>query len=232
MGHIPIFLDVGGKPCIVVGGGDTVERKVRALLEAGAAVTVVGSDVNKELAAMSERGIVVLLPRPYERGDLKGFALAYVATDDTELARRISLEARELGVPINVVDAPELCSFLAPSVIQRGDLQIAISTSGASPALARRLREELEPLFGPEYAELLAVLRAVRARLRTIEPDPERRARKLSALVRSPLREYLKGRDYEAVDAVLAEHVGMTISELGLPRLGSRQAANNRFDRR
>jgi precorrin-2 dehydrogenase len=232
MGYVPIFLDVGGTPCLVVGGGEHAERKVRALLDAGAAVTVIGADLNAGLTEMAARGTIHRFARRYQQGDLKGFALAYVATDDDDTGREVAAEGRELGIPVNVVDVPELCSFLAPSVIKRGDLQIAVSTSGASPALARRLREELEPLFGPEYARVLEILRAVRSRLRAIEPDAERRARKLSALVRSRLREYLKSGDYAALDALLHEHVGLALSDLESNRFGQVAAANERSGRR
>lgn len=215
MGYIPIFLDVSGKPCLVVGGGEVAERKVRGLLEAGAAVTLLSPELSAALAAIAERGLMRYLARPYRAGDLSGFTLVYAATDQPAVDRQVAAEAQELGIPINVADMPELCSFLAASVVRRGDLQIAISTGGSSPALAARLREELEAKFGPEYALLLEILRAVRTRLMASELDPGERARKLRTLVASRLRECLGRGDYAAADATVFEHLGMTLAELG-----------------
>jgi precorrin-2 dehydrogenase len=212
MGFIPIFLDVGGRPCLVVGGGEVAERKVRALLEAGAAVTVVSPQLTPALAAMARADAIRHQSRAFADGDVRGFALAYAATDDASVSRRIAAEARASGIPLNVADVPELCTFLAPSVVRRGDLRIAISTGGASPAFARRLREDLERQFGPEYALLLEILRVVRVRLQAAEPDPAARARKLAALAGSTLRECLARGDYSAADAVLAGQLGASIT--------------------
>lgn len=231
MGYIPIFVEVAGKPCIVVGGGEVAERKVKALLEAGAAVTVVSPALDGALAAMARRGTVRHLARSYQRGDLRGFVLVYAATDDGALNRRLAVEADELGTPINVADAPELCTFLSPSVIRRGDLQIAVSTSGASPAMARRIREQLELLFGAEYAPALEILRAVRDRLQAAEADPAARAQKLSALAASTrLLESLRQGDHGAANAALAEHLGpaMTLEALGLDLARSNPAPRRR----
>ncbi|MFZ0887138.1 MAG: bifunctional precorrin-2 dehydrogenase/sirohydrochlorin ferrochelatase [Candidatus Binataceae bacterium] len=231
MGYIPIFLEVGGKPCIVVGGGEVAQRKVRALLEARATVTVVSPALSAELAAMARRGTIRHLARSYQRGDLRGFVLAYAATDDGAVSRQLAVEADELGIPINVADVPELCTFVAPSVIRQGDLQIAVSTSGASPAMARRIREELEPMFGAEYALALEILRAARSWLQAAEPDPAARARKLSALAASRrLLECLRRGDYSSADAALAEHLGpaMTLEALGLDLARSSPAPRRR----
>src|SRR5580700_3127719 len=160
MGYIPIFLDVTGRECVVVGGGEVALRKVKALLEAGAHVTVVSPRVSPQLESLAARGLVKHVAREYECGDIRGCVLAYAATDDPKLHRELAAEARVLGIPINVVDVPELCTFIAPAVMKRGALQIAISTSGASPAFAARLRSELEDRFGTEYARTLEVLRA------------------------------------------------------------------------
>ncbi len=218
MGYIPVFFDVGGKPCLVVGGGEVAERKVRALLEAGADVTVVSPTLGEELAAIAHRGEIHHLARRWRRGEMAGFALVYAATDDALLHREIAAEAGELGVPINVADTPELCSFIAPAVIRRGDLQIAISTGGASPALAARIRRELEPRLGPEYARLLQVMRAARRRLMAAGTESGERARKLRALADSRLRECLAAGNDRAVDAILTEHLDATLANLGLAR--------------
>ena len=218
MGYIPIFLDVSGKPCLVVGGGEVAERKVRALLAAGAEVTIVSPGLGEGLSAIARRGEVRHLARRWKRGEMAGFALVYAATDDAALHREIATEAGELRIPINVADTPELCSFIAPAVIRRGELQIAISTGGASPALAARIRRELEPRLGPEYARLLEVMRAARRRLTAGGTESAERARKLRALADSQLRECLAAGDDRAADAILTAHLGATLANLGLKR--------------
>src|SRR6266852_5989655 len=163
MGYIPIFLDVTGRRCVVIGGGEVAARKVESLIAAGAHVTVVSPSVTAPaLAAAVERGMATHIARAYRRGDIAGCALAYAATDDRDLHRALADEARALGIPLNVVDVPDLCSFIAPAVVKRGALQIAISTGGAAPAFAARLRRQLQKQFGVEYGIALVVLRAAR----------------------------------------------------------------------
>lgn len=219
MGYTPVFVEMSGRPCLVVGGGQVAQRRVERLLEAGAAVTIISPGLTPWLTAQVRSGRLRHLQRPYAPGDLRGFSLVYAVTDDRELQGRISAEARDEGVLINVADAPELCSFIVPATVARGDLQIAISTGGASPALAGRLRSELEHRFGPEYAALAAILRAARSYLRSGQPDAKKRAERLSALAASELAEKLRLRDWAAADRILAEHLDGT----GLASLGFSQ---------
>ena len=179
----PIILRLAGRRVVVVGGGEIAERKIEGLLEAGARVTVVSPDVTRRIAAWAAAGAVALERRRYETGDLSDSALAYAATDDEAANRAVGEEAEAKGVWLNVVDRPARCGFFAPAVVRRGDLSIAISTNGASPALARRLRERLEQQLGPEYARALETLRAERRRLLREEPDPARRREALEALL-------------------------------------------------
>jgi precorrin-2 dehydrogenase/sirohydrochlorin ferrochelatase len=183
--------------------------------------------VTPALAKIAARREIRHLARDYRRGEMAGFALVYVATDDIALQRLLAAEAGELNIPINVADVPELCSFLVPSLIRRGDLQIAISTSGASPALAARLRKDLESRFGPEYGLLLEILRAARMRLMASDADPDERARKLRVLVASRLSECLARSDYSAADAILTEHLGFTLKQLGLVDAASSAGVKN-----
>ncbi len=162
MGYIPVFLDVTGRECVVVGGGEVAARKVASLLEAGAHVTVVSPRLSPPLQKIVASPFVTHIARGYRRGDIRGCILAYAATGDPKLHRELSAEARALGIPINVVDVPELCTFITPAVVKRGALQIAISTAGASPAFAARLRRSTRSQFGREYALTLEVLRAAR----------------------------------------------------------------------
>src|SRR5580700_2916446 len=172
MGYIPIFLDVTGRECVVVGGGEVAARKVESILEAGAHVTVVSPSLSPPMKAIVAQEQVTHIARDYQRGDIRGCVLVYAATDDPKLHRELAAEARTLGIPINIADEPALCSFIAPAVVKRGALQIAISTGGASPAFAARIRRELEDRFGAEYARTLDLMRAARRRLHAEEIAP------------------------------------------------------------
>ena len=220
MGYIPIFLDVTGRECVVVGGGEVAARKVESLLEAGARVTVVSPRLSPSMQTIVARGLVAHIARDYQRGDIVGCVLAYAATDDPKLHREIAAEARALGIPLNVVDVPELCTFIAPAIVKRGALQIAISTAGASPAFAARLRRELEDQFGPEYALTLEVLRAARRRLHADEIDPADRMRRLKDLANSALPDAIAVGDVAAIERILAAHLGdgVGLAALGLAR--------------
>lgn len=158
----PVVLDLEGRRCVVVGGGSIAEHKVRGLLEAGAAVTVVAQEATGGLRALAEQGALTLVPRAYRAGDLDGAFLAIAATDDTAVNAEVYGEARQRGVLLNAVDDSQHCDFAAPSVVRRGDLSISVSTAGKAPALARRLREVLSRQFGDEWGELVAVLASAR----------------------------------------------------------------------
>jgi precorrin-2 dehydrogenase/sirohydrochlorin ferrochelatase len=221
MGHLPIFLEVSGRRCVVVGGGEVAERKVAGLLEAGADVTVISPDLTAGLTAHARAGKIHHYPRAYRPGDIDGAMLVYAATDDAGLHQRLHDEARARGILINVADVPALCTFIAPAVMSRGELKIAVSTGGASPAMAARIVRKLEETFGSEYGLTLAVLRAARRHLRETESDMKERGRKLTALAASRIPEYLRKGDIERVDAILRRHLGAGTDALGLrERLG------------
>jgi len=220
MGYMPIFFDVTGRDCVVVGGGEVAARKVESLLEAGARVTVVSPRLSPPLEAIAARGLVTHIDRDYARGDLRGSVLVYAATDDPKLHRELVAEAGALGIPVNVADVPELCTFISPAVLKRGDLQIAISTGGASPAFAARLKRALEVQFGAEYALTLEVLRAARRRLHADEIDPADRTRRLKDLANSALPDAIAAGDVAAIERILAIHLGdgVSLAALGLER--------------
>jgi siroheme synthase-like protein len=213
MGYIPLFMSVSGKPCLVIGGGDLAEARVKALRAAGAVVTVIAEALTAELRAMVEAAAIEYRARPVASGDLAGFALVYYADTDDETGRRVAAEAHSVGVPINVMDRPDLCSLIMPAVVSRGSLQIAISTSGASPALARMIREELEATFGPEYELLLGILERARRRLREQQPDANRRVH-IARLLAIELRDAILHRDHAAADRVLSRFLGVAMADL------------------
>jgi len=214
--YYPASLDLRGKPCVVVGGGAIAERKVATLLAAGARITVVSPTLTATLAALAETHQIVHHGRPYRRGDLGGAWLAYAATGDDAVHADIAAEAAEARVFVNVVDRPRLCGFVVPAVVNRGTVSIAVSTGGASPALAKRLARELAGLVGSEWGVAARVLGALRGRLAT--RDAATRARIFSMLADTPLLAAIRGGDRTRVEALLSEHVGVatTLAELGL----------------
>jgi precorrin-2 dehydrogenase/sirohydrochlorin ferrochelatase len=219
MGYLPIFLNLEGRRCLVVGGGEVAERKVTALLDAGAQVRLVSPALTPVLRQLSASGSVEYLPRAWEPGDLSECVLAFAATDDRELHCAIAAEARALGVPLNVADEPDLCDFISPSVVRRGDLQIAISTSGASPALASRMRRDLEAMVGAEYETVTSIMRAVRLHLQAHERDPRERARILQAIARSEIASLVREEDWAGLDSLLRTHLRLGLDRLGIERI-------------
>jgi precorrin-2 dehydrogenase/sirohydrochlorin ferrochelatase len=177
----PMFLKLSNRPCLVVGAGAIAESKIASLLEADAQVRVVAPQVTPQVRAWAQSKAVEWHQRPFEPADLDGMFLVIAATSSTELHERIFEEATRRAVLCNIVDVPPLCDFYYPSVVQRGALQIAISTAGQSPALAQRLRKQLEDQFGPEYAEWLAQLGATRDKLHATDMDPDERKHLLHA---------------------------------------------------
>ena len=166
MAYFPIYLDMQQRPCLVVGGGAVAERKIASLLEAGANVTVVSPDITDNIARWWKQGAIHLQARRYRAGDTVGFRIVFAATDDAGLNDVVFRECRNSGVWINAADDPGRCDFILPSVLRRGELAIAISTGGESPALARTIREELEFYFTGEYDSLVKLASEVRSELR------------------------------------------------------------------
>ena len=171
--YYPILLDLKGKRCLVVGGGEVAARKARSLVEAGADVVVVAPEVHPRLKADPR---VERRERAWRDTDLHGVFLVVVATDDAVTNRAVARDAQDLGCLVNVVDCPALSNFIVPATLRRGEMSIAVSTGGASPALARRVREKLEREFGDEWGEFVAALAEVRALVAAKVPDPSRRA--------------------------------------------------------
>jgi precorrin-2 dehydrogenase/sirohydrochlorin ferrochelatase len=150
----PIFLDLSDRRCVVVGGGEVANRKARKLLQARARVVVVSPEVGAALESVA----VEVHRRPYREGDLEGAYLAFAATDSREVNAAVAREAKERGIPVNVADRPSEGDFALPSTLRRGKLQVAVSTGGASPTLARKIKDELEEVFGPEWAGIVEEL--------------------------------------------------------------------------
>ena len=164
--YYPAYLDITGRPAVVIGGGSVAQRKVEGLLKAGARVTVVSPEAAPGIQQWARAGAIIWSQRQYRAGDLQDAWLAIAATGSEPVNVTVAREAEERGVLLNVVDNPKLCTFIAPAVVEREGLTIAVSTGGKSPAMARRVKEELEQLLPPEYGLLLEVAGEVREALR------------------------------------------------------------------
>ncbi|MCB2228846.1 MAG: bifunctional precorrin-2 dehydrogenase/sirohydrochlorin ferrochelatase [Desulfarculaceae bacterium] len=218
MTYYPALLDLDGRLVLLVGGGQVATRKLVSLLEAGARVRLVSPRLTPEARELAQGPKVEFIERGFMPQDLAGAWLVVCATDDETLNRAVAAAAEEARVFVNVVDVPPLCSFIVPAVVRRGELTVAVSTGGASPAAARRLRQRLQKDFGPEWGPYLALLRACRARLTALgRPAVENRP-VFYKLVDSELFDLVAGGDAVGVEALLARELGpgFSLAELGL----------------
>jgi precorrin-2 dehydrogenase/sirohydrochlorin ferrochelatase len=186
--YYPIFLNVRGKKCVVIGGGYVALRKVKMLLEGGANVFVISRTSHPEITKLSKRKTIHLIQRGYKAGDLKNAVITLACTDVKEVNRKVAVEAKKVDVLVNVADDPERSDFITPSFFKRGNLMVAVSTAGVSPALARKIRTKLEKTFGEEYASMLSLVGEVRSTLKkkgyTIRGEVWQRALDLDSLIR------------------------------------------------
>jgi|WetSurMetagenome_2_1015567.scaffolds.fasta_scaffold00013_33 precorrin-2 dehydrogenase / sirohydrochlorin ferrochelatase len=198
--YYPVFLNLTGRKCVVVGGGKVAERKVRRLLKTGARITVISPEITLGLEKLNAGGKIRHKNRPYRRGDTRGAFLVIAATSDDVINRKIASESEGL---VNVADKPELCGFIAPSVVNRGALIIAISTSGVSPALAKTLRKELEKLLPADVAGYLELLKRLRQRIKELFPSSPERAALLKELGSPEMLDILRKKGLKQAKATL-----------------------------
>ncbi len=208
MRYYPIYLDIRDRNCLVVGGGSVGSRKVETLLGCGAMVTVVSIDAAETLKKLSDRGVIQLKERAFQSDDLDNMFLVIGATDDEALNFEIHAAAGRRGVLCNIADRPEACNFILPSIVNRGDLIIAISTSGKSPAFAKKLRKQLEAEFGSEYAVFLDLMGAIRKKLLSQRHEPEAHKHLFEQLIERDLVQLIKNADNENIDALLLDVLG------------------------
>jgi precorrin-2 dehydrogenase/sirohydrochlorin ferrochelatase len=204
MAYYPILMDLDGKRALVVGGGEVAERKIKTLVSCGARVDVVSLDLCPGLEGLERDGRIRRVGREFEETHLDGAVLVIAATDDAGVNRRVGAAAKARGIPVNAVDQPADCTFILPAVIRRGDLLLAVSTSGRSPALARRIREELEERFGPEYAGFLALMGRVRELVLDRGEGQKDNQEVFRRLVRSDLLEAVGLKDWSRAAGILA----------------------------
>jgi precorrin-2 dehydrogenase/sirohydrochlorin ferrochelatase len=208
----PLFALIEDRACLVVGGGAVGERKIQDLLVAGARVTVVSRDLTPGLADLAAQGRLHFIQGDFAPGHLDGMTLVVGATDNLEVNREVSAAAQARGLFVNIVDAPELCTFIVPAQVRRGPLTIAVSTGGASPALARKVREELEQRFGPDYGRYLRVLQAVRDRVLARRRGHPENLRLFQGLVAGPLQEAIAQGNRPRALAILENSLGEVLA--------------------
>ena len=208
MRYYPVNLDVKNRSCLVVGGGRVGTRKVKTLRECGAQVTVISPAVTPELAEMAKHKQIIWLTRDYRSSDLNHTFLVIGATDDQALNQQIHRDAENAQRLCNIADQPDLCNFILPAFIRQGDLMIAVSTAGKSPAFAKHLRRQLEKQYGPEYGHFLTLMGAIRKRLLTQAHAPEAHKPLFEQLIDSGLLEKIKADDQQGVDGLLAQILG------------------------
>lgn len=213
MRYYPVFLDVQKKKCLVVGGGNVGSRKAATLLDCGAQVTVISPRVSDRLTRLAHHDALTLQAEPYQAENLNGVFLVFCATDDRGLNNRIADEAKARGILCNIADTPDASDFILPSLVSRGDLTLAVSTSGNSPAFAKKLRRDLSGQFGPEYGEFLAIMGRIRRKLLDESHDPQGHKALFEQLIQGDLLDLLKNKDKDGVNRLLASVLGPGFEE-------------------
>lgn len=200
MKYYPVFLVLRDRPCLIAGGGEVAERKALALLAAGADITIVSPTLTPKLADLARVGKITHRARPFEERDIAGMQLVVAATNSLDVNTFVGRECRKRHVLVNVAAPPEESSFIVPSTIERGDLVLAISTGGDSPGLAKRIRQDLERQFGPEYGQYAELLAGVRKRLQAEVADEGTRKDVLDAVLDSDVLFLLKNGEAREAD--------------------------------
>ncbi|MCX5840275.1 MAG: bifunctional precorrin-2 dehydrogenase/sirohydrochlorin ferrochelatase [Deltaproteobacteria bacterium] len=211
MKYYPVNLNMTNKRCVVVGGGDIAERKVERLLECGAQVTVVSKSLTPLLKARKKTGQMDHIDRDYEDQALDGAFMVIGATDQNDVNERISKDAMARGLLVNIVDDPDRCNFILPSLVQQGDLSIAVSTGGKSPALAKKLRKELEKQYGPEYQTLLVIMGILRKRILAGDQRAADNKAVFEDLVHSDILQAIREKDRGRVNTIIHDLTGISM---------------------
>ncbi len=199
MKYLPVFLNIKNEPCLVIGGGDIAQRKVRSLLRAGAKVTVLSPDLSPDLKILLDQGAIIYHEALFTPEALQGFKLVISSTNQRQVNESVASSAKALGIPVNVVDCPDLCSFIFPALIDRSPIILAISTGGASPILARVLRSRLESLIPYRYGRLAGLAERARERVKKAIPDSASRRRFWEETLQGGLQDLiLTGQDQKA----------------------------------
>ena len=200
MSFYPICLDLEALPCVVVGGGRVAERKVLGLLASKAQVSVISPVLTEELQQQHADRNIEWIAREYQQGDLGQAFLVIAATDDEEAQKQVYEEAAANNLLLNVADVPQRCNFILPATVRRGDLTISVSTAGKSPALARKLRMELEKRFGPEYRILVNILGAIRPKILASGLLQSENEQLFKLLLHDDMEEWIKNKKWDSIE--------------------------------
>ena len=213
--YYPIFLDIENRAVVIIGGGNVCARKAETMMNYGARVTVVSPDFTEEIEAWAAAGRLAIRRKRYEASDLDGSNIVIASTDETSVNEQIAADCRARRIPVNVVDVTHLCEFIVPAIFEKNGIQIAISTGGKSPALARTLKEDLQRTIGPEYAEVNDLLGTLRKSAKSVLPADVDRKRFFDGIIAAGVLDMLRdGRRRDAFEAVAraCEAEGVTIS--------------------
>jgi len=205
MKFYPLFLNLKDRSVLLVGAGEIGLQKIRALLECQARIHVVSPDALPDIQALAKEERIRWSMRGYETADLEGVVVTIAATDDRALQERIAAECRRRKILVNIVDVPPLCDFYAASVVSRGDVQIAISTGGAAPALAKYLRQKVETVLAPEMAELVRLVQGLRPAV--LQLPKEKRSSLWNAIVSDAFLEQIKREGSERAEAQIKKWI-------------------------
>lgn len=212
MSYYPIFLDLQGKKVLVVGGGTVARRKIDTLLEHGAWVQIVARELMPPLDVYADEGKIRSLGKEFQAEMLQGIFLVIAATDDRRLNSRVGRIAQARGLLVNAVDQPSDCNFIVPSVLRRGDLQVAVSTGGKSPAMARRVRQDLEKVVGEEYGQFLLLMGHLRKEILSRDLSQEENREIFYRITESPILETLKRADWSEAARLLSGILNREVS--------------------
>ncbi len=208
MRYYPVNLDIRKRRCLVVGGGRVAARKVNTLIQCGAVVTVVSPENSSSIGQLAADQAIILKPRAYRSSDVVGMFLVIGATDDETLNRQINVDAESQNLLCNIADRPEICNFILPAIVRRGDFVMAISTAGKSPAFAKHIRKRLEADFGSEYGDLLDLMGAIRTRLLAAAHEPEMHKPLFEKLIAENLLALVKDKKVDQIDRLLERVLG------------------------
>jgi precorrin-2 dehydrogenase/sirohydrochlorin ferrochelatase len=213
MRYYPILVDLTGKKAVVVGGGQVGQRKIDTLLKHGAKVHLISRELSPQLKRYMEEGEITYLGSEFDRAHIDGAFLVIAATDDPSTNRAVSVCAQEKGVLVNAVDQPGDCTFIVPSILRRGDLIIAVSTSGKSPAMAKKIREDLENRYGQEYETFLALLGKLREDVLKMGLSQEENKGIFGRLVNSSILAMIRKKEWDGIALLLTEILHRPVSK-------------------
>jgi precorrin-2 dehydrogenase/sirohydrochlorin ferrochelatase len=207
--YYPVSLDMTAKRCVIIGGGPVAERKAERLIECGAQVVIVSRSLTPSLEGRKKARKIEHIDTDYEKKALRGAFMVIGATDRDDVNAQVSQDALSLGILVNIVDDPDKCNFILPSLLQQGDLSIAVSTGGKSPALARRIKEDLQQQYGPEYESLLMIMGSLRKKILAQGHASEANKAVFEALVRSDMLQAIRDGNRDFVKKIILDTSGI-----------------------